>query len=191
MFLLVVLLIALVVTFAIRGSVEGLARVRIKHSWLFVAGLGIQIAVFNSSPVGETLKPYSGFFHVASYLLIGGGFMFNLRLHGWPVIGIGALLNLMVITVNKGFMPASLAAVKWAGIVDSYYRDGGRMVFNNSIIAGPGTVMWWLGDIFAIPRYFPLHNVFSVGDILIGLGIVSFVWNSCERNNRKIEGTPT
>ena len=43
--------------------------------------------------------------------------------------------------------------------------------FTNSVLMGPGTALPWLGDVFVLPRPIPLANVFSVGDVLIALGI--------------------
>ena len=35
--------------------------------------------------------------------------------------------------------------------------------------------LWFLGDVFALPARLPLANVFSVGDLLIGLGMIAFI----------------
>jgi purine nucleosidase/pyrimidine-specific ribonucleoside hydrolase len=47
---------------------------------------------------------------------------------------------------------------------------------NNSAVIGPGTALWFLGDVFAVPAAVPLANVFSIGDVLIALGGAWFVW---------------
>ena len=41
---------------------------------------------------------------------------------------------------------------------------------NSSFVPDPA--LPWLTDIFALPAWLPFSNVFSVGDILIGLGVV-------------------
>jgi hypothetical protein len=40
---------------------------------------------------------------------------------------------------------------------------------NSSMVADPA--LWFLTDIFALPRWVPFANVFSVGDLLIATGI--------------------
>jgi hypothetical protein len=43
--------------------------------------------------------------------------------------------------------------------------------FSNSALMGPGTALPWLGDVFLLPRPIPFANVFSIGDVLIAVGI--------------------
>lgn len=40
----------------------------------------------------------------------------------------------------------------------------------NSIVAAD-PALWFLTDLFAMPTWLPLANVFSIGDVLIGVGI--------------------
>ncbi len=47
--------------------------------------------------------------------------------------------------------------------------------FSNSAIATGATTLGFLGDIFALPRWLPLANIFSIGDVLIGVGGAWFV----------------
>ena len=47
--------------------------------------------------------------------------------------------------------------------------------FSNSVIAGPGTPFYFLGDLFVLPRPLPFANVFSLGDVLIGMGGAWFI----------------
>jgi len=42
-------------------------------------------------------------------------------------------------------------------------------------------VLPWLGDIFAWPAPMPLANTFSVGDILIVLGVFVAAWSGTRR----------
>jgi hypothetical protein len=47
--------------------------------------------------------------------------------------------------------------------------------FSNSVIAGPHTAFYFLADIFVLPRPFPLANVLSLGDVMIGVGGAFFI----------------
>jgi hypothetical protein len=79
------------------------------------------------------------------------------------VISAGGLLNLIAIAANGGVMPASESAMRRAGLLSG--TD-----FTNSGVVEHARVAW-LGDVFSIPASWPLSNVFSVGDVVVVLGI--------------------
>src|SRR6266511_1118162 len=78
---------------------------------------------------------------------------------------LGALLNLNAMNANGGVMPASAAALDKAGL--PLQRD---TYANSALVRDPR--LGFLGDVFAIPEPVPLHNVFSVGDVTIGVGVI-------------------
>jgi len=80
-----------------------------------------------------------------------------------PVIAMGALCNVAAIIANGGQMPASAGALRAAG--EAVKTTG---FINSGVVTHPKLIV--LGDIFAIPRSIPLHNVFSVGDVCIVVG---------------------
>ena len=77
---------------------------------------------------------------------------------------LGAVLNLLAITANGGVMPASPAALAAAGL------PADEPGFQSSTAVDDPRLAF-LGDVFAIPASWPLSNVFSVGDVLIGVGL--------------------
>jgi hypothetical protein len=81
------------------------------------------------------------------------------------VFGTGVLCNMVAIAANGGYMPATRAALELAGIPVS------SQLHNNSLLADAGTRLGFLSDIFAVPRWAPLANVFSVGDLLVAVGL--------------------
>lgn len=67
------------------------------------------------------------------------------------------------IVANGGVMPASDWAVRVAGL--AHEADA----FSNSRPV-ENARLWFLGDVFPIPKGWPLANVFSVGDVLLVVG---------------------
>jgi hypothetical protein len=63
-------------------------------------------------------------------------------------------------------MPASPTAVATAGLT-------GTGPANSAVVSEPRLA--FLGDLFALPAGWPLHNVFSVGDVLLVAGAVLLV----------------
>jgi hypothetical protein len=79
----------------------------------------------------------------------------------------------MAITANGGVMPTSRSALVDAG------RKHTHNTFDNSGIVSHARLRF-LGDVFAMPAWMPLHNVFSVGDVLIGLGAAIAIHAVCD-----------
>ena len=166
MFILYAVAIGLVLGLVLGGRPAGLADLQIRWPWLMMAGLLAQVALF-SAPVTDRIGALGPPIYVASTAAVLVAVLRNIRTAGMPVVALGALSNLVAITANGGVMPTTREALAAAGL------DGPGVATNSAIVANP--VFQPLTDIFAIPAGVPLANVFSVGDVLIGLGIVLIV----------------
>ena len=82
------------------------------------------------------------------------------------LIAIGAGCNLAAIVANGGWMPADPVALTSVGGLGSGYT--------NSIVTGTPALAP-LTDLFALPAWLPFANVFSIGDVLIGIGIAATI----------------
>jgi hypothetical protein len=81
------------------------------------------------------------------------------------LVGLGAAANAVAIFANAGVMPASPHALAIAGLPP---EKPGEFA-NSAVVDGPA--LGWLGDIFAVPASWPASNVFSIGDVLIAIGL--------------------
>ncbi len=161
------------------GRISRLASIRVRGTWVPVVALAIQviITVIIRSGSEEMHKAV----HIATYVLIGVFLWCNRRLPGVKVIGLGAFLNALVITVNGGQMAASRTAERLAGL----HMEAG---FENSApLAHPHLL--WFGDVIPWPG--PLPNVLSVGDLLIYLGTLILLHTVCRRRERTAQALPT
>jgi Family of unknown function (DUF5317) len=165
MLLLYAVLFGVLVGFATHGSLQGLADVRVRLWPVALLGLAFQAALF-SSPLAEVVGPWGPPLYVLSTGLVLGALVANIRQPGFWLIALGAVLNFAVIAANGGQMPASPAAVALLTGQPVVPAD----VFSNSALAGPHTILPLLGDVYVLPRPIPFANVFSIGDVLIGLG---------------------
>ncbi|MBA4383853.1 MAG: hypothetical protein C0410_03895 [Anaerolinea sp.] len=95
----------------------------------------------------------------------------------WP-ISIGFLLNFLVIALNGGFMPISLATVnKLNPSSDFVWMIGQRFGYSKDIILSPEmTRLEFLSDRFTITHFLGLNVAFSLGDIFIALGVILLLW---------------
>ena len=160
-------LVALFAPLLGRRSLAGLLGIRLSGLPLVWAALLAQVVVVEL-PLPHLLAVAT---HLASYVLAAAFLWLNRELRGLPVVALGAACNGVTIALNGGTLPASAQAVRRAGIP----ADAG---FLNSAVL-PHPVLPWLGDVFAWPQPLPLANVFSVGDVLIVLGVGLVAWSAC------------
>jgi hypothetical protein len=162
--------IGIIVGLATRGRASALGSVHIRLWPVALAGLSFQLLLF-SSPLAASVGPWGPSLYVASTTLVFISLIVNLRQPGFWLIIVGAFLNFAAIVANGGYMPASPDAVAaLQGVASLPATD-----FTNSALATSSTTLGFLGDIFVLPRPLPLANVFSIGDLLIGIGGAWFV----------------
>ncbi|HUQ43667.1 MAG TPA: DUF5317 family protein [Candidatus Limnocylindria bacterium] len=163
MFMLWAIPIGISIGLLVDGRLSSLSTFRFRWGWLAVAGLLVQVVLFTET--GDRLAgPWGEAIYVASTLAVFLAVLRNIRVPGMALVALGALSNLAAIGANGGAMPADPAALAAAGL------DGPGRHTNSVVLADPALRL--LTDIFAIPAWLPFANVFSVGDVLIGVGIV-------------------
>jgi hypothetical protein len=155
--------VGIVIGLLARGRMAGLATLRLRWAWPAVAGLLVQVVLF-SERGNQLAGGAAPAIYVGSTLAVFVAVAVNLRVTGMPLVALGSLSNLLAISSNGGFMPASAEALAAAGL------DGPGEHTNSIVLENPA--FGPLTDIFAIPASLPLANVFSVGDVLLGIGIV-------------------
>ena len=89
------------------------------------------------------------------------------RIPGMAIVAAGAVSNLAAIVANGGYMPAARSALAALGKTDPTTYS------NSASIEHPALEP--LTDIFAMPAWLPFANVFSVGDILIAVGVATTI----------------
>jgi len=152
------------------GRLSALSRLPLRSTWLVLVALLVQVVVI--SVIADVVEAgLLAVVHVASYLLAVAFLVVNRRMPGLLLTGCGGLLNLAAIMANGGVMPASPSALALAGRADAQH-------FVNSG-AVPDARLAWLGDVFAIPSFMPLANVFSVGDVLLIVGATVMLHRAC------------
>jgi hypothetical protein len=180
MFILYGLLVGFAAGLILGGRPGALADLRFRWIPVVMAGLAVQVVIF-SSPVSDRVGELGPGLYVASTGLVFAAVLRNVRLPGLLIVVLGAGSNLAAIIANGGYMPANAGAVASLGhSLTSTYS-------NSVIVARPALEP--LTDVFALPPWLPFNNVFSVGDVLIALGIAAVVAVAMRRSSRPIEGS--
>lgn len=147
------------------GRISRLGDIQFRWAGLALLGLLVQLALF-APPVATRVGTLGPSLYVASTAVVLVALLRNVRLPGLALVAVGAFMNLAAIVANGGYMPSSPSA--WAGLTGVAALPTSD--YSNSALAGPNTLLPFLGDVFYLPRPIPLANVFSIGDVLIGLG---------------------
>ena len=166
MFMLYAILVGLALGLLARGRPERLAQLRVRWAPAAIVGLAVQVVLF-AAPVADRIGSAGVPIYVGSTAVVLAVVVRNLAIPGLPVVALGAASNLTAILLNGGYMPTTREALAAAG-----ERLGPE--YSNS--AAPTDVaVAPLTDIFAMPPWLPFANVFSIGDVLIGVGIAAAI----------------
>ncbi len=165
------------------GSLANLGRLKLRALWLILVALLIQVLIF---PLGRAplLPVGTAYLHLVSYALLLAFIVVNRRYPEILVMGAGLVLNLVVIAANGGYMPASATALTRAGLpeVARALEDGVGQ--GNTVLMGEGTRLNFLGDFLYLPAGVPLASAFSIGDIVLGLGLAFLLAGRMVRPDR-------
>ncbi len=156
MFLLIAILLGVAAGMVMGGRPHNLVRVPLRWNGLIFLALSIQVlSSTDRLPIPSSLVPSV---YVLSNLIALIWLGRNIRVQGIPCAMLGSVSNLAAIVANGGRMPV----------------DGGLLLGAlppNRVLATGQTRLTWLSDRFLLPPPFPFPTVFSIGDLLIGLGI--------------------
>lgn len=161
-FILYAVVAGLIVGFLTGGSAARLGGLRLSWAPLIVLGMIVQLALF-SSPLGNAIGDAAPTVYVVSNITVLVAVAANLAVPGLPVVLAGGAANLLAIVANGGYMPVSPGALEAMGRLpkDGYSNSAPRDI----VALGP------LTDVFTMPAWVPMANVFSVGDVLIAGGV--------------------
>jgi len=165
-----------------RGRIFGrIAALPLRSTWLALLAVALQLPLLRA-PAGsvERIRVQQVLF-LLSHLVLLIFVWRNRRLTGIQILGLGVMCNLLVIAVNGGFMPiapqtltrinpGSLPSQWLAGLYYGYSKD--------IILLREQTRFEMLSDMWVIPPPFPWPTAFSLGDILIALGIMVLLQGS-------------
>ena len=180
MLLFAILLTIILMTGLLGGHerLQALAELPVRRLWLAPVALALQLPLMRAPEAAnapDLLAPRVAF--VASYLLLGWVLWLNRRLPGVPWLAAGVFLNGLTIVANGGWMPIAPQTV--AALDGGAWPLGTHHGASKDVVLPLGaTRLWFLSDIFVIPRPFPWPTAFSIGDVLIVIGVACFTWFS-------------
>jgi len=157
------------------GKIDRLVSLPFRHVWLVFLAFGIQFSLRLPSLAGlQTLQLVAPYLYPVVYFILLFCFCLNFRVPGVRVLAAGSLCNLVAILANGGKMPVSgesLTALGHSALRDAFAAGES---LTHTIIT-PGTRLPWLADVLVGSPPFPSPTIFSIGDLLLALGVFVLV----------------
>ena len=145
-----------------RGRIENLARLQFRWPWLVLAALIVREAVLLTPLNGVEGAQYV--YLLGLVVIVAWTIWHWRRLRGIWLVTLGGALNVLVIAANGARMPV---APESAGSLNS------RGTFGQYTLMGGHTNLNFLGDWV---RFDGAPGVFSIGDVIIALGLAIVVF---------------
>lgn len=143
------------------------------HLWLVPAAFLPQLLVVYL-PVGREMEPVSAAaLALPVSLVVFLIFVWvNRRIPGMPVVLVGLVLNLLVITANGGWMPVSPATAGQlpGGASPSEATPGIRVGDKDILLRPEDTRLELLADRFLLPGWLGYRAAYSLGDVFAAAG---------------------
>ncbi len=181
MFILYPLLVGLALGLLTGGRLGGLAALHIHWANVIVLGLVAQVVLF-SDPVASRIGDLGPALYVGSTMVVLLAVIRNGTIPGILLVAAGATSNLLAIVANGGYMPAARSAL-------GALSKPEPTVYSNSAVM-PEPALSPLTDIFAMPPCLPGANIFSIGDVLIGIGIAATIVLAMRAPSAVMPGEP-
>jgi hypothetical protein len=150
--------------------------------WLALMAAVIQYVAISFPPTRNSLsQPATAFALVFSLTLLLVFVWLNRQYAAFWVMGAGLLLNVAVIALNGGLMPISpdtLQRLYPGASIDELPLGQQVGPSKNVLLLADETRLEWLADRFYLPTWGSYAVAYSLGDVLIALGIFWFLWQT-------------
>ncbi|MGI5878032.1 MAG: DUF5317 domain-containing protein [Christensenellales bacterium] len=173
MILLAPALISVLVGYLRRGRLAGLVSLRLRGVWCVLLAFALEASTGLLKGWFPDLFPrYMWAECLLQYGLLFAFILLNDKDWSIAVMGIGILLNFLVMILNGGRMPVSPAVLAdpWnAGLIERI--ESGDIP--EYVIMHGGEPLWFLGDVIRIP--FRWAGYASIGDAVLAVGVSALI----------------
>jgi hypothetical protein len=167
-----VFVISILVGWLRRGSIRGFLNLKIKGIWSIIFSFVLQFIVYTQAQRGnQWFISYGEWILILAYVILIYGLTMNINTYSFKLILSGVILNFIVIALNGGRMPVSHRALVKTGIINELGPLFDKGWYGRYIPMTDSTRLKFLGDVFFIPPPYIRPAIFSIGDVLLFIGI--------------------
>jgi len=157
------------------GNLKSLGEIPLKKLELIFLSFIIRYTpLVLKNPFKELISKYMLVISLLSYGLLLYSLFANWHLRPLRLVTLGVLFNFLAIFLNGGKMPVSLWAVDAAGL-EEFKSDLFNPDYPYHVAMTSTTRLKIFGDIIPLPRPYPRPKVFSIGDLLMAIGVFFLV----------------
>ncbi len=173
------------------GKIQNLNQLHIKAWYLFIISILIKtlslliISRFDNK-LSSFVIDYFKYIHVFIYLLLIIGLTVNWKTLSLRMILVGTILNFLPILFNKGTMPVSLDALKYAGQYNQIVLLEKNRIITHSLF-NKSTKLKYLGDLIPISKPYVFPKIISIGDLIIALGVFILIQSYIKINRQEVK----
>ena len=164
-----IILLGVIIGWLFQGRFKNLEHLSLKGFAFAILAFSMQALLWIDFFTIKVLIPVKPFVHILSFLPLLVFVYLNRKHRGMLLIGVGILLNLLVITANSGYMPVDYT--KLSATVQEEFLSGEESPIHIPI--SEKTRLLYLSDIVRVP--YKKNRVISIGDILLAGGLLILI----------------
>ncbi len=138
----------------------------------FILMVGTSLLVFLGNKVVIDNRIY---IYIVAYFLLFTVLFLNLHNKAIWLILLGAIANFAAIILNQGSMPIDLLVLERLGLVNMMDLIKEGEILSYIPIQEASMYTEFLAKRFALPSFYPLKHVMSIGDLLVSLGLFLYI----------------
>ncbi len=174
------IVIGIIVGLVLKGKITNLAELKLQGFSLVLISLAVQLAIL-ATPLASWswLVQNGNLIYMISMAVLLIGLLYNQH-YGWSfwLIIIGTACNIVVIAQNQGAIPVDLGKLSLASgesVASIAQKFAAHTELSYRTPLTPASQLGWMGDVIYIPLPLFNSNVYSIGDIIISIGLAAFV----------------
>ncbi len=184
MILLIIVLISFSFAIIINNGLKGIENKEVKGFYFVIIGFAIQVLIFNEKFANSRYANYTSLLYIISLLIILIFMIINYKQYlGIKIMSLGFISNIVVIIANKGFMPQKLDLLIKSGQLEKVKMLKLHSHFYNATLMNKHTHLNFLGDRIMLSLFGKCKTVYSIGDIIIMIGVAVFIFELFKKSS--------